>query len=270
MFHLKDRAVIAASGPEARSFLQGLITNDINGLDALRPLYAALLTPQGKILFDFILCEHEGAVMIDCWAPAAETLLKRLAMYRLRAKFDLQARSDLAVLWSPAQRAEHAFEDPRLRELGYRAVRPSQPDLADGTEDYLTRRLGLGIPEGGDFGSDKIFALDGGLEELHGISFEKGCYVGQELTARMKHRGTARKRLLPVVSSDGGSLPEAGTEIRAGHVALGEIASTYGSRGFGLIRLDRWKEAGMDHAEAAGQPLRIVKPDWLERKGSQA
>src|SRR4051812_25595453 len=109
MLHLADRAVIAVSGAEAKSFLQGLITNDIGKLGPSAPLYAALLTPQGKILFDFILCEREDAVLIDCWAPAAGTLLKRLTMYRLRAKVDLKARSDLAVIWSPEGPAENGF-----------------------------------------------------------------------------------------------------------------------------------------------------------------
>jgi folate-binding Fe-S cluster repair protein YgfZ len=108
-----------------------------------------------------------------------------------------------------------------------------------------------------------MFALDAGLEELQGVSFEKGCYVGQELTARMKHRGTARKRLLPIATLDGSPLPAPGTDIRAGEPSLGEITSAYGARGFALVRLDRWQEAGNAGMRAREQDVRIDKPAWL-------
>src|SRR5262249_16310343 len=129
---------------------------------------------------------------------------------------------------------------------------------------YLANRLSLGVPEGGDFGNDKMFALDADLEELHGVSFEKGCYVGQELTSRMKHRGTARKRLLHLESENGGHLPSAGTEIRAGEISLGEITATYGVQGFGHIRLDRLRETEAVAVIAAEVPLRISVPNWMD------
>ena len=254
---LGDRAVISVSGPEAKSFLQGLITNDIGSLSPDKPMYAALLTPQGKILFDFLLSEQNGAVLVDCAATSAEALLRRLTMYRLRAKVELAGRDDLAVHWNPEE-----VGDPRLPALGQRTVADRSGENADDPRAYLQHRLELGIPEGTDFGSDKMFALDAGLEELNAISFSKGCYIGQELTARMKHRGTARKRLLPVVAEDA-DLPPAGTEIRAGNLSLGEIVSVYDMRGFGLIRLDRWQEAGHASLRAGEQDIRIVKPAWL-------
>ncbi|MBV9571690.1 MAG: folate-binding protein YgfZ [Alphaproteobacteria bacterium] len=253
---LTDRVVIAISGPEAKSFLQGLTTNDINSLTPDVPLYSALLTPQGKVLFDFLLSERDEAIFLDCATSSAQALLKRLTMYRLRAKVDLVLREDLAVCWNGAG----GSADPRLTELGTRSVLPA--NSSDASIEYLSRRLELGVPEGADFGSDKMFALDAGLEELHGVSFEKGCYVGQELTARMKHRGTARKRLLPVSAVDGNDLPSPGTEIRAINVALGEITSTYGTRGFALIRLDRWKEASDAPLLAGEQPVHVTKPTW--------
>jgi folate-binding protein YgfZ len=120
------------------------------------------------------------------------------------------------------------------------------------------------VPEGADFGSDKMFALDAGLEELHGVSFEKGCYVGQELTARMKHRGTARKRLL-VIEGDS-VLPPPGTDVKAAGHSLGEITSTYGARGFALIRLDRLQETGGAAIEAGNVPARVVKQSWLDAR----
>jgi folate-binding protein YgfZ len=194
---LGDRAVIAVSGPEARTFLQGLITNDITKLTPGAPLYAALLTPQGKILFDFLLYEHEGMILLDCARVTVEALEKRLSMYRLRARVDIASRGDLGVLVSWSGTGEGAWRDPRVPRLGHRSIGTDDFDAA-AADAYLAHRLALGVPEGRDFGQDEMFALDADLEELHGVSFDKGCYVGQELTARMKHRGTARKKLLPI------------------------------------------------------------------------
>jgi tRNA-modifying protein YgfZ len=266
-YRLDDRAVIALSGPEARGFLQGLITNDIERLAPATGLYAALLTPQGKILFDFLIAEGDGAILLDCPAEARDALLKRLTMYRLRAKVEIEARNQLAVLVGLEGRAAQygvTFEDPRLAALGHRTIgaRAEMPEAAgDGSAEYREHRLDLGVPEGADLGQDKMFALDAGLDELHAVSFEKGCYVGQELTARMKHRGTARKRLLVVQSDD--VLPQPGTALKAGTRDIGEITSAYGSRGFALVRLDRLEEAGHDAIEAGGVRVGVIKPSWL-------
>jgi folate-binding protein YgfZ len=258
---LSDRAVISVSGPEAKSFLQGLITNDVQKLAPDAPLYAALLTPQGKILFDFLLSETEDTMFLDCAAHSADGLLKRLTMYRLRARVELARRSELAVLWNLAQ----GLDDPRWPALGKRLV--GAPQGTDASTEYQTQRLALGIPEGADFGLDKMFALDAGLDELHAVSFEKGCYIGQELTARMKHRGTARKRLLCIVAENGSDLPPSGTEVRAGSIALGEITAAYGQRGFALVRLDRWEEAGSSEIYAGATVVRVIKPEWLLAAG---
>ena len=255
---LSDRAVISVSGPEAKAFLQGLITNDVQRLAPDTPLYAALLTPQGKVLFDFLLSEAEDTIFLDCAVLSAESLLKRLTMYRLRARVELALRSDLALMWNPQS---SGLADPRWPALGRRAI--ARPEGSDANADYLEHRLRLGIPEGADFGSDKMFALDAGLEELHGVSFDKGCYIGQELTARMKHRATARKRLLPISTEDGPPLPPAGSELRAGSIALGEIIAGYDQRGFALVRLDRWEEAGNSGIQAGAAAVRITKPEWL-------
>ncbi|HUB85563.1 MAG TPA: hypothetical protein VL971_07695, partial [Rhizomicrobium sp.] len=200
MTHLvEDRGVVALSGPDARSFLQGLITNDIDRLAPEKSIYAALLTPQGKILFDFLIADDgTGTILLDCPAASRDALIKRLSMYRLRAKVEIAPRDDLAVFasWDGSALPGQSFKDPRLPALGGRSIEPK----ADGKRGYLAHRLSLGVPEAADFGSDRMFALDAGLDELHAIAFDKGCYVGQELTARMKHRGTARKRLLLVQS----------------------------------------------------------------------
>lgn len=258
---LEDRAIIALWGPDARTFLQGLVTNDIDTLAPRKPLYAALLTPQGKILFDFLIVDDgTGTILIDCWAPAREALLKRLSLYRLRAKVEIEPRDDLAAFasWDGSPVPGTTFDDPRLPALGKRSI----ASVGDGLGDYLAHRLSLGVPEGPDFGSDKTFALDSGLAELHGVAFDKGCYVGQELTARMKHRGTARKRILPVESTDKSALIMA-ADLRANGYSLGEIVSVYGNRGFALVRLDRWEDAGTATIETAGVIVRMTKPDWL-------
>jgi folate-binding protein YgfZ len=135
------------------------------------------------------------------------------------------------------------------------------PDFLEGPATYHAERLTLGVPEGADFGSDKIFALDAGLDELHGVAFDKGCYVGQELTARMKHRGTARKRVLPVRADS--MLPPAGTAIASDTLEIGEMVSTYGTQGFALVRLDRLDEAKAS-LTAGTIPVTLTRPAWLD------
>jgi hypothetical protein len=261
---LANRAVISVSGTEAHAFLQGLITNDIRKLAPDAPLYAALLTPQGKILCDFLIYAREEAILIDCARADAADLKNRLSRYRLRAKVEIALREDLAiaVCLDGIDANAGLLRDPRHPALGWRELlnasgspEPSPPDA------YLDRRLALGIPEGADFGSDRMFALDADLDELHGISFDKGCYVGQELTARMKHRGTARKRLLPVESDS--ALPVSETPLTAAEREIGVITSVYGQRGFAVMRLDRLAEAQDVPLRAAGVPVRVRKPDWL-------
>jgi folate-binding protein YgfZ len=255
MAHLTDRAVIALWGPESHSFLQGLVTGDVRRIEPGLPVYAALLTPQGKILFDFQISERENVLFIDCLKTRRDALMKRLSLYKLRAKIDMLDRDDLGVFVGEGP------SDPRLPALGPRTVKPLEPSEA-GDEAYLARRLDLGVPEGEDFGSDRMFALDAGLDELHGVSFDKGCYVGQELTARMKHRGKDRKRLLPVATIDGNPLPARDVPVTGGGVEIGTVTSIYGPRGFALLRLDRLEACGTQ-LEAAGVPVTVAKPDWL-------
>ena len=260
---LTDRAIISLSGPDARTFLQGLITNDIEALAPGKAIYAALLTPQGKILFDFLIVDDgAGALLLDCAAASRDALIKRLSMYRLRAKVEIAPRDDLAVFasWDGSALPGTAFDDPRLAALGKRSIAPAA-DATNGS-NYLGHRFALGVPEAADFGSDKIFALDAGLDELHGVAFDKGCYVGQELTARMKHRGTARKRLLAVESADNSPLV-AEAQLRAGDHAIGEVTSTYGTRGFALIRLDRLADADGAPVLMGETQVTVTKPAWL-------
>jgi folate-binding protein YgfZ len=174
---------------------------------------------------------------------------------------DIAGRADLAVIAAWNGDVEGDWRDPRLGGLGYRSVAGDSVDELS-LEFYIAHRLDLGVPEGRDFGHDEMFALDGDLEELHGVSFEKGCYVGQELTARMKHRGTARKKLLPIAAKTGG-LPTPGARISAKGSDLGAITSIYGNRGFALIRLDRLAEAQDAPLESNGITVAVKKPSWL-------
>jgi tRNA-modifying protein YgfZ len=260
---LNDRAVIALSGPEARDFLQGLVTNDIRAVAPARPCYAALLTPQGKVLFDFLVSERDGVLLLDCPAAGRDALVKRLALYRLRAKVEIVPRDDLAVVWrEDAAAVPTLVADPRHPGLGARGIVPAaEAPSTHGSDAFETLRLDLGVPEGRDFGQDKTFALDADLDELHAIAFEKGCYVGQELTARMKHRGTARKRLLPIAAN--AELPAPETPLRAGDRELGALHSVYGTRGFALLRLDRLEESKDVPVTADGIDIRVARPDWL-------
>jgi len=270
---LDDRAVLAISGPQARDFLQGLVTNDIvGGLAPGAGLYTALLSPQGKILFDFLMTEGDGALLLDVALETRDALLKKLKMYKLRAKLEIEARDQLAVFVDlkghPQNRvvpyADRAvsFPDPRLAALGMRSIgaRAEMPANLPGPRAYHQHRLALGVPEGSDFGFEKIFALDAGLAELNGVSFTKGCYIGQELTSRMKHRATSRKRILTVRAE--APLPASGAVTKGG-TEIGELISTHGNIAFALIRLDRLEESQGD-VTAAQIPVALHKPAWLE------
>jgi tRNA-modifying protein YgfZ len=269
---LDDRTVLAISGPEARDFLQGLVTNDVaGGLAPGTGLYTALLSPQGKILFDFLLTEGDGALLLDVSRDRSDALLKKLRLYKLRAKVEIEARDQLGVYVNltghPDNRAVPyadravSFADPRLAALGIRSIgaRAEMPANLRGPHFYHQRRLALGVPEAEDFGSERIFALDGGLAELNGVSFTKGCYIGQELTSRMKHRATSRKRILTVTAD--AALPASGPVAKGG-AEIGELVSTHGNTAFALIRLDRLEDADGD-VTAAEIPVALHKPAWL-------
>lgn len=269
---LDDRAVLAVSGPQARDFLQGLVTNDVvNGLAPGTGLYTGLLSPQGKLLFDFLITEGDGALLLDVARDVAPALLKKLSMYRLRSKVEIEPREQLGVYVDlkghpdnrPAPYASRAvsFPDPRLPALGLRSIgaRAEMPANLAGPRVYHEHRLALGVPEGGDFGQEKVFALDAGLAELNGVSFNKGCYVGQELTSRMKHRATSRKRILTVTADV--LLPASGPVAKGG-LEIGELLSSHGHSAFALIRLDRLEEATGD-VTAAQIPVALHRPAWL-------
>ncbi|MGH6888685.1 MAG: YgfZ/GcvT domain-containing protein [Rhizomicrobium sp.] len=263
---LTDRALLEIRGEDARAFLQGLITNDIGKLAPDTALYAAMLTPQGKIVCDFLVYDSGPSVLLDCIRDGAADLQKRLLRYRLRTKVEFRMLDECTVAVARAVPSAGApvWRDPRHPELGWRTVQPlgsAIPPL-DGCANFLDRRLNLGIPEGRDFGCERMFALDADLDELHAISFEKGCYVGQELTARMKHRGTARKKLVPIVALES-RLPEPESPVVVAEREIGTVAANYGTRGFALLRLDRLAEVEGLPFSAGGVPVNVIRPEWL-------
>jgi folate-binding protein YgfZ len=257
---LSDRSVLEIAGEERSGFLQGLITNDVTGLGAGEACFAGLLSPQGKILFDFFAINAGDAILLDCPAAAAADLLKRLTFYKLRAKVTLADASDrwrIAAAWGegagealkPA--ASIAFQDPRFPAAGFRGLIEAGEAVhfnADSTA-YDAMRIAAAVPEGGkDYTYGDTFPHEACLDLLNGVSFTKGCYVGQEVVSRMQHRGTARTRVLAV--SAAAPLPEGGADILADGFALGRLGSVAGGRGIALARLDRVGEA-----LAKGQPL---------------
>ncbi|MDF2494830.1 folate-binding protein [Sphingomonas sp.] len=204
---LADRAVVRLSGEDVRGFLQGLVTNDVNGP---LPVWTAVLTPQGKALFDFLVWDDGDDLLLDCQAEEAEALAKRLTMYRLRRKITIARDETLAVHW--ALSGDEGVPDPRLAALGRRWI--GAPGAA--SDGWLAHRLSLGVTEGtGELGSGETLWLECNARELNGVSFGKGCYVGQENTARMNYRSNVNRRLVVA------PLTEAGDRTRAAYPALG-------------------------------------------------
>ncbi|WP_322964770.1 CAF17-like 4Fe-4S cluster assembly/insertion protein YgfZ [Sphingomonas fuzhouensis] len=207
---LIDRRLIRVAGEDVRGFLQGLVTQDVIGLEPDHPRWAALLTPQGKALFDFILWADGEDVLIDAEAAQADALIRRLAMYRLRRAITIAPVEGLAVHWS--RDAEGRPHDPRLAELGHRWLAPA----GAAASRWTAHRLSLGVTEGvGELGSGETLWLECNARELNGVSFTKGCYVGQENTARMHHRAKVNRRLVVA------PLAQAGDRTRACYPELG-------------------------------------------------
>ncbi|MEM5580856.1 folate-binding protein YgfZ [Roseibium sp. AS2] len=278
--HLTDRALIRAGGPEAQHFLQNLVTADIDGLEPGGATAAALLTPQGKILFDFLVYKVDGGYLLDAPAVAAPDLLKRLTFYRLRAKVELEMCEDgigvVAVWGGPMAAASGpltSVTDPRLDAMGQRLT-GAVADLAAilGGEDaglaaYHAHRIRLGVPEGlCDYDYSDIFPHDADLDQLGGVSFAKGCYVGQEVVSRVHHRGTARKRFVQVEGA--AALPAKGTDITAGGKSVGVLGSSAPGgdtfAGLALVRLDKValaKENGT-LLDCGGVEIQVRLPDW--------
>jgi folate-binding protein YgfZ len=289
-----SRSVAAVEGEDRQTFLQGLISNDTRRASAERAIYSAFLTPQGKFLHEFTLVEQASAqrYLLDPEADRAADLVKRLSMYRLRSKVKVQALGEdwsvavffgdaaLARLGLPAQAGTAkafgsgvVFVDPRLTGLGARAFLPRSevPRLAAelgfetaAMQAYDRLRIRLGVPSGSrDLTPEKAILLENGFEELAAIDWDKGCYMGQELTARTRYRGLVRKRLLPVEIE--GPMPAAGTALMLGDVEAGEMRSgaATGDLGLAMIRLEHLDRAKASGLTAGESRLRPFVPEWM-------
>ncbi|ALJ34990.1 folate-binding protein [Azospirillum brasilense] len=288
---LEDRGVIAVAGEDRAAFLQGLVSNDLRRVAADRAVYALFLTPQGKFLHDFRIAESDGALLLDPETDRREEFLRRLKMYKLRSKITLEDRAgamlavvlfggdSLARLGLPEEAGAAiafaggiAFTDPRLPALGARAFLPRESAaaaleaagfVARGAEDYDRLRLSLGVPEGSrDLTPDKALPLENDLDDLNAISWDKGCYMGQELTARTKYRALIKKKLFPVTLD--GPLPAPGTPVTLEGKEVGEIRSGHGSTALALLRLEDLTRAGQDGLvlTAGEATVTPAKPVW--------
>jgi tRNA-modifying protein YgfZ len=301
---LPDRGVVRVAGEDAGKLLQDVITNDMDLLGGQPAIHAALLTPQGKILFEFFVVKAgEGAYLLETGREQAAGLAKRLGMYKLRAKVTIEDVGSDYDVWSTwgaptliePWNSEHisdredliivdmafldasSFIDPRLYELGkrwivVRRLRHQLGKLATAeklsmvpAEDYHAHRTALGVPEGGrDYALGDTFPHEADMDRLGGVSFTKGCFVGQEVVSRMQHRAHVRKRVVPVEVAGPGEL-KTGAEITIGTAVIGKVGSVAARQGLAMLRLDRAAEA-----KAKGLPLTaggievvLCKPDWL-------
>lgn len=287
---LPERGVLSVSGEDTRKFLQGLISNDTARVAPGVAVYAALLTAQGKYLHDFFLVQIGEALYLDCEAERRADLAKRLKMYKLRSKVDLQDVTDrFAVYALPdatalglgeapgsarAVAGGSLYVDPRHAGIGARALLPRDTAAAtlaglgaiEGKRaDYERLRLTLGLPDGSrDLVVDKSILLENGFDELNGVDWKKGCYIGQELTARTKYRGLIKKRLMPVRID--GPAPEPGAPVLLGTQEAGEMRSASDGMGLAVMRLEFLdKQAAEGGAFMAGAAkLTPIKPDWIK------
>ena len=280
---LPDRGVVKVAGEPARNFLNGLLTADIGQVTPKRAAFAALLTPQGKIIADGIVAEAPaedgGGFFLDCPRALAKTLVDKLNFYKLRAKLvveDLSEVLGVLAVWDGHGATEYGlvYPDPRLPALGTRVMLPPHlaaeaaadlgADLVDAAE-YEARRIALGVPRGGlDFIYGDAFPHETDMEQLQGVDFDKGCYVGQEVVSRIEHRGSARTRIVPVAYE--GYAPDAGAEVKAGDKSIGTFGSSAHGRALAMLRLDRVADAlaAGTPLVAGGAALRLVKPDWAK------
>jgi folate-binding protein YgfZ len=290
---LEDRRIVAIDGPDRVKFLQGLMTNDMRRLAPALACYAGLLSGQGKLLQDcFVVDDGSGRILVDLAAIHVKDFVDRLTTFKLRAAVELtepEPAFAVAVAWGPEAAARlgldptegaagkgvpasahYAYVDPRVAALGVRLIYPAGAPIeaelgqlgfaVTAPGEYALRRLALGVADSAEMGGG-LYPLEANFEALHGVDFKKGCYVGQELTARMKLKGELRKRILPVVGT--APLPDAGTRVMAEGAELGSLIAASGTQGLALLRLDRLADAKEDAIRALEVPLTIQWPDWL-------
>jgi tRNA-modifying protein YgfZ len=278
---LPERGVVKVIGDDARRFLNGLATNDIGKVAPGSPRFAALLTPQGKIIVDFIVAEAPpedgGGFFLDCPRALAPALVEKLDFYKLRAKVmvtDLSDRLGVMAVWDGRAECEYGlcYADPRLPALGFRIILPphlakeAAADLGTSLSEpasYDAHRIALGVPRGGnDFSYGDTFPHEADMDQLAGVDFDKGCYIGQEVVSRVEHRSAARNRAVPIAYDE--FSPPPGIPVMAGERSVGILGSTAKGRGLALLRLDRVADAlaAATPLTAGGITIRVVKPDW--------
>lgn len=294
---LEDRAVLRVAGADARDFLQNIITNDVSRVGDSTAVWGALLTPQGKYLHDFFIVEVAGALMLDCEKARVSDLADRLKRYRLRSKVEIEdVTADWAVAALMGTDADSGalvgyegrggpfaggvcYVDPRYGGMGARALIPRSAlgellavgfqEVGADVFDYT--RLCLGLPDGSrDLPVDKALPMENGFDGLHGIDWDKGCYVGQEMTARMRYRGTRRRQLLPVEID--GAAPEPGTAIMLGKREVGEMRSSAQGIGLALLRIDALETLAKEGGKlsAGGIAITPLRPPWLPAPGAES
>jgi folate-binding protein YgfZ len=261
---LPHRGVLELSGPDRVSFLNGLVSNDVTKAGPGRAVWAALLTPQGKYLIDFFILSDGERLLLDVPREAIPALMQKLRRYKLRAAVEMKDLSDelkVYATWNgvPPQIPLTAA-DPRLHEAGYRCLSGDKVTATATPEDYAAHRIALGLPDGPpDLEPDKTLLLEAGFDELGGVDWEKGCYMGQELTARTKYRGLIKRRLLPVALEHPGVT--AGTPIFADGLEVGTIRSAAGRIALATLRLDALNKP----LSAADTELAPHPPSWLKQ-----
>jgi tRNA-modifying protein YgfZ len=258
---LPERGVIEIAGDDRVTFLQGLVSNDAAEARAGRAVWAALLTPQGKWLADFFILAEPDRLLLDAERAQLPALAQRLSRFRLRSKVVIGARDELSVYaaWDGAwTRGGIAAPDPRLPDAGWRVLAAEPLQTTASADEWDWHRLALGLPDGSrDLEAEKTVLLEAGFDELGGVSWTKGCYMGQELTARTKYRGLVKRRLVPVEVE--GPLPSAGTPVLRNGVEVGTMRSGRDERGLAVLRLDALRDR-LSSGEALLTP-RI--PGWM-------
>ena len=286
---LNNRGIIKISGPDAREFLQGLVSGDVQAVTGENAIWSAFLSPQGKYLYDFFICEADDALILDCERERLSEFLKKLVMFKLKAQVKISDETNnlsvfvvlgdgfenaIGMTPSPGSTVQFAggvaFIDPRTEKIGARVIAPEQIAVdallgagfqsATDIGPYNYLRIKLGLPDGSrDLTIDRALLLENGFEELGGVSFEKGCYIGQEVTARTRYRGLVKKRLVPV--SIDGPTPEAGTPIMCDEREVGEMKSSEADVGLALIRVENLNDESPLIAGTAH--LKPAIPEWM-------
>ena len=236
---LGERGVITIEGEQAKEFLQGLITNNISKL----PIYSLMLTPHGKFLYDFFISEQSNILYVDCYYTSIEQIIKTLNIYKLRSKIEIIDKTLEFNVVSSKEAINGAiisYQDPRLEKLGYRSIVPKSLVIDESNFSYESLRIQCGVPEGHkDMLQNKSFPLEFSMDKLNAIDFDKGCYLGQEVTSRTKYLGTIRKKPYIIKGKD---LPQIGHDILAGDQKIGLMCSSNSSTGIALIRQDDYEK----------------------------